>query len=31
MGNVSVAKHYYNVIASPFFDIPLNQVINRMW
>lgn len=30
-GNLNVAKKYFNVISKPFFDIPLNQVVNRMW
>lgn len=25
-GDIKVAKEYYNVIAPPFFDVPLSQV-----
>lgn len=29
--NLAVAKKYFNVIARPFFNIPLDQVVNKMF
>ena len=30
-GNISIVKNYHNALGEPFFDIPLDQVIIRMW
>ena len=29
-GNVALAKEYFNAIARPFFDLPLDQVVNKV-